>query len=261
MPTISPDISTSIDDGILRITIDRPDRMNAVTLETLQSMATVFADAATRPEVRVVVLSGAGRAFCAGADLMGADVSAPSPDMIDAANDVVSAIIEFPRPVVAAIRGPVVGVGVSLALACDLTIATTSSYFLLAFTKVGLMPDGGATALVAASIGRARALRMALLAEKMTATEASNAGLISSVVDTEDFERQLDAMVSRIATGSGRAHLRTKEAINDATLPRLSSAFACERRGQIELLGGVDFAEGVAAFAEKRTPNFVSREG
>jgi len=175
-----PGVDTTVDDGVLRVTLDRPARMNAVTTETLDAVSDAFDKHAGDAEVRAAVLTGAGRAFCTGADLGGETTSGPpSAATIDAANRTAATIRAFPRPVIGAVNGPAAGVGVSLALACDLTIATESSYFLLAFTKVGLMPDGGATALVAASIGRARALKMALLAERLPAREALAAGLIA----------------------------------------------------------------------------------
>jgi enoyl-CoA hydratase len=125
----------------------------------------------------------------------------------------VARIRAFPRPVVAAVNGPAAGVGVSLALACDVTVATESSYFLLAFTKVGLMPDGGATALVAASIGRARALKMALLADRMPATEAVSAGLIAGVYPDDEFASAIKGITDRLATGPADAYRWTKDAI------------------------------------------------
>lgn len=157
MTETRPDVYASRNGGVLRIVVNRPARMNALTTETLERLATIFVEHAQSSDVRVAVLEGEGKAFCTGADLADVTLSGPpSADTIDAANALVQTIREFPFPVVAAVRGPAAGVGVSLALACDLVLAAESSYFLLAFTKVGLMPDGGATALVAASIGRAR---------------------------------------------------------------------------------------------------------
>jgi enoyl-CoA hydratase len=230
--------------------------MNALTTETLNALLGVFRDRA-RNDVRVAVLEGEGKAFCTGADLAeAATTGPPTPDMIDAANDVTRAIKSFPAPVVAAVRGPAAGVGVSLALACDLTVAAESSYFLLAFTKVGLMPDGGATELVAASIGRARAMRMALLAEKLHARDAFDSGLITQVFADDEFGDEVARLVQRLGNGPGAAFKHTKDAINDATLTELEAAFIRERDGQMKLLAGPAFAEGVAAFQEKRPAIF-----
>lgn len=252
-----PGVDTTLDNGVLRVTINRPARMNAVKTETLDAIADAFEKYAGDSTVRVAVLSGTGRAFCSGADIAGRDLTAPpTADTIDAANRTTAAIRAFPRPVIGAVNGAAAGVGVSLALACDLTVAKESGYLLLAFTKIGLMPDGGATALVAASIGRARALKMALLAERLPATEALSAGLIADVYADDEFDGAVETLVQRLADGPSDAFASTKQAINDATLTELDDAFARERTGQLVLLGGADFAEGVSAFQEKRTANF-----
>lgn len=257
MTETRPDVYASQDGGVLRIVVNRPARMNALTTETLERLATIFVEHAQSSDVRVAVLEGEGKAFCTGADLADVTLSGPpSADTIDAANALVQTIREFPFPVVAAVRGPAAGVGVSLALACDLVLAAESSYFLLAFTKVGLMPDGGATALVAASIGRARAMRMALLAERLSARDAFDCGLVSHVCEDDAFAVELADLTHRLVAGSSPAFRFTKKAINDATLTELGDAFTRERIGQIDLLGSGDFAEGVAAFQEKRAAVF-----
>ncbi|GAB2631130.1 enoyl-CoA hydratase [Prescottella soli] len=259
MTTLEPGVVSIVEDGVLRVTIDRPTSMNAVRVETLDAVADAFEDHSVDPEVRVAVLSGAGRAFCTGADLAGLDLyAAPSAATIDAANRVADKIRSFPRPVIGAVRGPAAGVGVSLALACDLTVASESSYFLLAFNRIGLMPDGGATALVAASVGRARAMALALLAERLGAAEALRAGLIAKVYADNEFDAEVEALAWRLAAGPADAFRRTKEAINDATLGQLDAAFERERAGQLELLAAPDFAEGVDAFQNKRPARFGS---
>lgn len=254
-------VETTADDGILRVTINRPARMNAVTTATLNAIAEAFEAHAAIPGTRAAILTGSGAAFCAGADLSAVgDLSGPPmPDTIDAANRAVAAIRALPRPVICAVNGPAAGVGVSLALAGDLTVATESSYLLLAFTKIGLMPDGGASALVAASIGRARALKMALLAQRLPAAEALAVGLIADVLADADFAAGVDALAARLAAGPSDAFGATKGAINDATLTELDAAFARERAGQLELLASPDFAEGVDAFLGKRPARFGPR--
>ncbi|MGW0025615.1 enoyl-CoA hydratase [Rhodococcus sp. NPDC003383] len=260
MSTDIPGVDSLVDDGVLRVTINRPARMNAVTAETVEAVADAFEKHADDASVRVAVLTGAGRAFCTGADLSGRDLTGPpSPAIIDAANRAVAAIRAFPRPVIGAVNGPAAGVGVSLALACDLTVAAESTYFLLAFTKVGLMPDGGASALVAASIGRARALKMALLAERLPAPEAVAAGLIADTYPDEGYADAIEALAQRIADGPSDAFGSTKAAINDATLTELDAAFARERAGQLKLLAAEDFREGATAFMEKRPAVYRKR--
>lgn len=245
-----------LNEGILTLTLDRPERLNAVDATEMNALAKVVEQAGSRSEVRVVVLRGEGRALCSGLDLPSFDV----PDAaatIDAANRLVAAMTSIPKPVVVLARGAVAGVGVPIALAGDLVIADTNSYLLLAFTRIGLMPDGGSTALVAASVGRAKAMRMALLAEKLTACEALEAGLITHVVDPEAYDVEVAAVLGQLAHGPVVAYARTKAAINAATLGSLGAAFDLEKAGQIGLLNANDFAEGATAFAEKRSPQFA----
>lgn len=245
-------------DGVLRVTLNRPERMNALTVNTLEQIADIFARYAKDDTVRVCVLAGTGKAFCTGADLgagMTQSNSAGSATLA-AANAAVAAIRDFPAPTIAAVSGPAAGVGVSLALATDLVVASASSYFLLAFSNIGLMPDGGATALVAASIGRARAMRMALLAERVPAHQANDFGLISEVVSDAAFDARIGELTEKLAHGPREAYRRTKHAINKATLTSLDGAFALETEGQVELLSGPEFQEGALAFLEKRKPNF-----
>ncbi|KXF53087.1 enoyl-CoA hydratase [Rhodococcus sp. SC4] len=207
MPADLPGVVTTLDAGLLRVTtLDPPARMNAVRIETLDAVTDAFEWCAGDSAVRAAVLTGAGGAFCTGADQSttttndrptAATIDAAT---IDAANRTVAVIRAFPRPVVGAVNGPAAGVGVSLALACDLTVATKSSYFLLAFTKVGLMPDGGATALVAASIGRARAMKMTLVAERLPALDNAFARERNGQLEllaTPDFEEGVTAFLNR----------------------------------------------------------------
>ncbi|RRQ24919.1 enoyl-CoA hydratase [Rhodococcus sp. Eu-32] len=158
-------------ESILTIRLNAPERLNAVTTEMLHTCADAVESAVHDSSIRVVVLTGAGRAFCSGAYLTNPSDGAPKcPDMslVDAANRLTAAVVGLSKPVVCALNGVAAGLGVSIALACDIVVACEDAYFLMAFTKVGLMPDGGATLLVAASLGRARALQLALLAERLS---------------------------------------------------------------------------------------------
>lgn len=161
--------------------------------------------------------------------------------------------------VVAVVQGPAAGVAVSLALACDLVLASEKAFFMLAFTQVGLMPDGGASALVAAAIGRIRALRMALLAERLPATDALSAGLVTAVYPAEEFDAEVDKVISKLLGGPVVAYAKTKDAINAATLTELDPALEREFQGQSILLRSHDFIEGATAFQQRRTPNFTDR--
>lgn len=261
-PTIRPGgVQSQVSEGVLTATITRPDALNAVTAETLTSLSAAVEDAAADPSVAAIVLRGEGRAFCSGADLGTADDLAGegSAATIDGANRLVAALRDTPLPVVAVVHGPCAGVGVPIALAADLVLASDTAFFMLAFTKIGLMPDGGSTALVAASIGRARAMHMALLAERIGAEDALAMGLVSAVHPADELETAVDAVVDRLRHGPRVAFAETKQAINAATLGSLDGAFRRERDGQVRLLGSADFAEGAAAFSTKRAPQFTDR--
>lgn len=254
-------VRVAVKGGVLRITFDRPEALNAVNTDMLWTVEHALSRHELDEQVRVAVISGEGRGFCSGADLGGgaATDEKPTPATLDAANAVVAAIRRFPAPVVAVTRGPVAGVGVSLALVCDLVVSADDAFFLLAFTKIGLMPDGGATALVAASIGRSRAMRMALLAPRISAAEAADWGLISMVVPAEELEETAEGVVQRIVQGPALAFASTKSAVNEATLGSLESAMRYERAGQARLIRSEDFVEGTTAFREKRPPRFIGR--
>ncbi len=175
---------------------------------------------------------------------------------MDVANAAVRAIVEVPVPVVAAVNGPAAGVGVSLALAADLTYAAESAYFLLAFVGIGLMPDGGASLLVPAAIGRARAAEMALLGERVAAVDADRVGLVSRTLPDVELAEHARAVAARLASGPRRALELTKRSLNAVTLDALDRALEREKEGQAELLGSADFAEGAAAMLQKRRPRF-----
>ncbi|MGW5145173.1 enoyl-CoA hydratase-related protein [Rhodococcus koreensis] len=253
-----------VDAGPVRhIVINRPERMNAVDKATLDRLTDAVRRAGEDPGVRVIVVSGSGRAFCAGGDL---DVEDPlsvenTASTADAASRCIDSIRRVPCPVVAAVRGPAVGVGVAIALAADLTVARSDAFFSMPFTSIGLMPDGGATALVAAAVGRPVALRMSLLGEKVSATDAAGLGLVAATFDTDVFEAELDALLTGLSCRSPEALIETKTAVNEATLGELGNAFAREREGQIRLTTTDSFRNAVAAFAAKKTPaNGTSRQ-
>jgi enoyl-CoA hydratase len=255
---MTPGLDVRSGGGVLRLTLDRPERLNALTAAMSDRLAVELEAAPARDDVGVVLLAGAGRAFCSGADLSGADAHERfDVTSLDRANRLVRAVVGLDKPVVAAVGGIAAGVGCSVALACDLVVARRSAAFLLAFAGIGLMPDGGATATVAASVGRARAMRMALLGEQLPAQEAYDAGLVSHLADDDAFEDEVEALVVRLAQGPPLAHAATKKAVNAATLGHLPAALERERLGQSVLLRTGDAAEGMRAFGEKRPPRFT----
>jgi enoyl-CoA hydratase len=256
------DLTVSLDDGVLSVTLNRPDSLNSLTAAMLATIGDTIKRAGADPRVRVVRLAGAGRGFSSGAGISEADHANPGAsgtpaDVLAAANDAVRSIVELPKPVVAIVQGPAAGVGVSLALACDIILASEQAYFLLAFTKIGLMPDGGASALVAAAIGRVRAMKMALLAERITASDALDFGLVSAVYPADELDAKVDKVVATLKAGPAVALRKTKQAINAATLTELDGAFGRETEGQLTLLHSDDFREGTKAFQQRRTPTFI----
>jgi enoyl-CoA hydratase len=242
---------------VLSVTLNRPDSLNSLTAQMMRAIADTLELAATDPLVRVVRLGGAGRGFCSGAGIGKDRVSSDPGEVVDAANRAVRSIVALPQPVVAVVQGAAAGVGVSLALASDIVLASQKAYFLLAFTKIGLMPDGGASALVAAAVGRTRAMRMALLAERIGAIDALECGLVTSVHPAEELDSATDEIVAKLASGPAVALRKTKQAINAATLGGLENAFALEKTGQLQLLASADFVEGVAAFQQARPATFT----
>ena len=190
-------------DGVLSLMLNRPDSLNSLTATMLNGIADALDRAATDPHVKVVKLAGAGRGFSSGAGIGAEDQAkkAGGLSVLDAANRAIRSIVALPRPVVAVVQGPAAGVGASLALACDVVLASDKGYFMLAFTKIGLMPDGGASALVAAAVGRIRAMRMALLAERINADEAFQAGLVTAVHPADELDAEVDKVIATLVRG------------------------------------------------------------
>jgi enoyl-CoA hydratase len=248
-------------DSTIRITFNRPQVLNALNAEMPNVAAEAVEACADDPEVRLVVITGAGRAFSSGADL--APRADPDfdggPGVIDGVNRLVRALRTVPKPVVAAVNGPAVGGGFSIALAADFIVARESAYFLLSFANIGLMPDGGITALLPAAVGRVRATRMAMLGERIPAPLAAEWGLITQAVPDDAFDSEVRRMTAQLTNGPTAAYARTKFALNAETLEQLEQAFTIERAGQSALTGTADFAEGVGAFLEKRSSTFSGR--
>lgn len=245
-------VSVERDGAVLRIRLDRPEKLNAVDTPMLAELSARLGDAAADDAVRAVLLSGAGRAFCSGGDLTGDETEGAA----HAANRVVRAITSLPKPVVAGVHGGAVGFGCALALACDLVVAAPSAFFQLAFTRVGLMPDGGASALLPGLVGRARAARMAMTAERVSAETAFEWGMIAHVTSVDDYESVLEDVLQSVACGPTVSFGWTKRALAAATLGELEPVQAIEAEGQLALIDTADFREGARAFRERRIPNF-----
>ncbi len=243
--------------GVARVTLDAPERLNAVDPGMLEAVVAHVEAAGADPAVRVVAVTGAGRGFCSGADLSGAAEAGGELDdaTLQGVGAVARALVACPRPTVALVGGVAAGAGASMALACDYVLATASASFVLAFARIGLMPDGGATALVAANVGRARAMRLALTGEKVPAPLAAEWGLVSECVADQRFAERSEELLAHLVASSPAAAAATKAAVNAAVLD-LDSALEAEEEGQARLLRSADAREGVTAFLEKRPPVF-----
>jgi 2-(1,2-epoxy-1,2-dihydrophenyl)acetyl-CoA isomerase len=248
--------------GELRIELNRPATMNAWDHQLGEDLLAAIRDAAEDPSVRSVTLTGAGRGFCSGADLKaGFPTTAEGhanleKGLVEQAHPVITTIRRMPKPVVAAVNGPAAGIGCSLALACDLVLAADSAYFLLAFINIGLVPDGGSSALVSARAGHARAAEMALLGERIPAAQALAWGLINRVVADDELEAEAGALAERLATGPTRSYAGAKRQLNAWLYPGIDEQLGLEAALQQEAARTADFEEGVQAFRDKRVARF-----
>lgn len=257
-------ISACSDGAVTTLAIARSDRLNALTPNVFVELKAAM-DEALANGCKAFVLSGEGRAFSSGADLLpdGAGYEGLPDDLGALLNDhynpFVQYLMELPAPLITAINGPAVGAGLSLALAGDISVMARSAYVLLAFVNIGLVPDAGASWMVAASVGRARAMELALLGEKLSAEEAHAIGLINRVVDDGDVLATAQAIAAKLAAGPGKAIGMVRKQINAAVESTLNDVLAIERDNQRELGFSEDFKEALAAFDEKRKPQFNGR--
>ena len=257
-------LAVDIDDlGIATITINRPEVMNAFDIPTMEALGELVSEVAADAGTTVIVITGAGDAFTTGADLQSHGSSDEQPEVsarrsMDATAALVRTIMRTPIPVIAAVNGPAAGVGVSIALASDIAVLSSGAYLFFAFSGLGLMPDGGATVLLAAAVGRARANDVLFGAKMVPAAEAEAMGMIAESVSAEEFSDSVGKRARRLARGPRTALGKTKAGVNAPILAELDAALDRETHGQTELLTGPEFAEGVAAMLGKRRPDFVS---
>jgi 2-(1,2-epoxy-1,2-dihydrophenyl)acetyl-CoA isomerase len=245
-----------------RLTLNRPETLNAWTAQFGRELKQVIEGEAADEVVRAVLVTGAGRGFSSGADLKAGFEPAEDgmPDirteLREIYHPVIAGIRTLPKPVVAAVNGPAVGIGCSLALACDLILAAESAFFGLAFVNIGLMPDGGSTAFVPPAVGRARAFQMALLGERVPAPQALEWGLVNWVHPDERLLDEANGLVERLAAGPTRSYASSKRALNAFIYGDLDAQLDREAELQHALGRSRDFFEGAAAFVEKREPAF-----
>ncbi len=246
-----------------KVELNRPERMNAWDAQLARDLLAALTSVGEDTGVRAVLLTGAGRAFSSGADLresQGQGEAGPRDlygVLTQRYHPMILAVREMPKPVVAAVNGAAAGIGLSLALACDLVIAAESAYFLLAFVNIGLVPDGGSSLLVPSRVGFARAAEMAMLGERVAARQAQEWGLINQVWPDEELQERAGELVTRLADGPTRSYAGIKRQLNNWLYQRMGEQLEFEAKIQQEMGASGDFAEGVKAFTEKRQPRFT----
>jgi 2-(1,2-epoxy-1,2-dihydrophenyl)acetyl-CoA isomerase len=257
-------------DGIARLTLNRPDRLNSFNTtmhaEVREALASLRDGAGGGSAARVLVLSGVGRGFCAGQDLGDRAVSPGGTAAVDLGESIeknykplVMTLRNLPMPVIGAVNGVAAGAGANIALACDLVVATRSASFIQAFSKLGLVPDSGGTWFLPRLVGTARAMGLAFLGDKLSAEQAAQWGLIWRCVEDAEFSGVVDALARQLAAAPTQGLARTKQAIYESWGRSLEQQLDAERDAQRELGYTADYVEGVAAFTEKRAPQFTGR--
>jgi len=259
-------VNVQVADGVARIELNRPEALNAWNAQFGADLLQALRAATADREVRAVLLTGAGRAFSSGADLkdIGAETTPEGrPDVYKTLTEryhpIMREIREMPKPVIAAVNGPAVGIGCSLALCCDLILAAESAYFLLAFVNIGLVPDGGSSLFLPTRIGMARASELSMLGERVPATKALDWGLINRVVPEEALAQEAGKLAARMAAGPTRSYAGTKRQLNNWLYVRMEEQLELEANIQQEMAGSDDFVEGAMAFIQKREPRFTGK--
>jgi 2-(1,2-epoxy-1,2-dihydrophenyl)acetyl-CoA isomerase len=257
-----PSVLFEVQEGYALVTLNRPDRLNSFNPEMHERLRDALAQVKSRDDIRAVLLTGAGRGFCAGQDLSDRVVKpgGPPPDLGHTIgtfyNPLVRTLRNLEKPVVCAVNGVAAGAGANLALACDVVLAARSASFIQAFCKIGLMPDSGGTYFLPRLVGTARALGLALLGEKLSAEEAERIGLIWKCVEDAQLMETARGIAAGFGKGPTKAYGAIKEALYASPHNTLDAQLNLERDIQRELGRTEDYREGVTAFMEKRTPQF-----
>ena len=265
--TTEPHVLLDVTNSIGTVTLNRPDRLNAFFGSMRDEIAEALEELAAREDVRVVVVTGRGRAFCSGADvgymadLLERGAYDEANLLVTAGRRVIRSIIEMPKPVIAALNGPAAGGGANMALACDLRIASDRAAIGQTFNRIGLAPDWGGSWLVPRLVGRARAAELFFLGDMLDAAEAERMGLVNRVVPHDELEDAVREMASRLAAKPALALALAKEALRRSLSAGLEEMLDFEVRAQDEAFRSADALEGTRAFVEKRTPIFGGDTG
>jgi 2-(1,2-epoxy-1,2-dihydrophenyl)acetyl-CoA isomerase len=253
-------LNVASDGGVLTLTLNRPETLNALNAELRGALLAALKAAGRDDEVRAVVLTGAGRGFCAGADLRGGGAERQFRRVLsDEYHPLIEAIRALPKPVVAAVNGVAAGAGMSLALAADLVVASEEARFVPAFHRIGLVPDSGLTRILVRGLGRHRAFEILVGERQLTAVDAQAAGLVAAVVPADRLAGAVAELAARLAVGPTRSIALTKRLLGTSEDAGLSESLAAEAALQDVAGRSEDHAEGVAAFTEKREPHFRGR--
>jgi len=262
-------IKVDLADGVATLTLNRPERLNSFTVAMHGEVRSALDAISTAPGIRCLILTGAGRGFCAGQDLSDRAVlptAAPDAEGVDLGASIENfykplllRLRTLPMPTIAAVNGVAAGAGANIPFACDLVYAARSASFIQSFAKLGLVPDCGGTWWLPRLVGPSRALGLTLLGEKLSAEQAAEWGLIWRCVDDDQLLPTVRTVAQQLAAGPTRGYVRTRQAIDAAWLTPFESALDIERDYQRELGLSNDYREGVAAFMQKRTPVFTGK--
>ena len=261
---MSDAVRYDVADGVATVTINRADAMNSADESVRLGMRAAFDQAATDSAVRAVVLTGAGRAFCVGQDLKELEPLYASPDpelgdIVGEFHEAVRALARLPKPTIAAVNGAAAGAGVSLALACDFRIASDKASFTMAFSKIGLVPDSGASWALPRLVGTAKAMEMLILSEPVRAPEALEIGLVTRVVPADALESEAHAFAAALAAGPTLAYGWTKQLLSLAETATLDDSLDREHELQSAAGRTKDHVNAVASFLAKEPPVFEGR--
>jgi 2-(1,2-epoxy-1,2-dihydrophenyl)acetyl-CoA isomerase len=257
-----PQILSIVSDGVGKIILNRPEAMNAFSDGMREGLLAALSDYGERDDVRCVVITGAGRAFCAGGDITSMAVLQDENDTsviesrIATSGKILARMRSMPQPIIAAINGPAAGAGMNLALACDMRLASTSAIFAESFVKIGLVPDWGGFGLLPQVVGTAKAMELMMLGDRIDAEEAFRLGVVNKVIPADQFADEVQSLAARLASAPRRALAAIKVGVYLGVRGTAEDVLAYESETQTELFLSADAREGMRAFLEKRRPTF-----